>query len=399
MGASEDYLGHVPVETPEHIVARTSRIKTECDDLKTDLKDVLDQVDSMLIRPAQEARDNLHVFKKTIKKRDDKKLDFERYQSRVDSGVKKTKKSDRDNAALAKAEKDLEIATEAYKAADERLRQGLPPVLQAIWSLQPFLLSAQIQIQNSLLGHYYTSLHSYCSEEGFPNPAPSMDEIIRVWDDALRPTQKEAESINILAHGKTVRLGQQNGHSNSNGYRRPSATSSYSRGPSVSPARAIAAAPSQAQITDIPSRPKINSTPSSNSLLSPQTTNTSDYGGSPSPSHSAYATPMSYAPAGPTADYFSRDRQASQSNTSIASNAIATMAAGKKKPPPPPPRKPSDQFQYVTALYDFGGQGDGDLVFREGDKIRVIKKTGSTDDWWQGELRGVKGMFPANYCR
>jgi hypothetical protein len=54
---------------------------------------------------------------------------------------------------------------------------------------------------------------------------------------------------------------------------------------------------------------------------------------------------------------------------------------------------------YVTALYDFGGQGDGDLVFHEGDRIRVIKKTDSTDEWWEGELRGVKGSFPANYCR
>lgn len=72
---------------------------------------------------------------------------------------------------------------------------------------------------------------------------------------------------------------------------------------------------------------------------------------------------------------------------------------GKKKPPPPPPRIPSHHFQYVTALYDFDGQGDGDLVFKEGDKIKVLKKTDSTDDWWQGELKGVKGMFPANYVQ
>lgn len=51
----------------------------------------------------------------------------------------------------------------------------------------------------------------------------------------------------------------------------------------------------------------------------------------------------------------------------------------------------------MTALYDFGGQSEGDLAFREGDRIRVVKKTESTDDWWDGELRGVKGSFPANY--
>jgi hypothetical protein len=69
-------------------------------------------------------------------------------------------------------------------------------------------------------------------------------------------------------------------------------------------------------------------------------------------------------------------------------------AVSKKRPPPPPP---AARAAFVTAIYDFDGQGDGDLVFREGDRIRVVRKTQSTDDWWEGELRGVKGAFPANY--
>jgi hypothetical protein len=75
-------------------------------------------------------------------------------------------------------------------------------------------------------------------------------------------------------------------------------------------------------------------------------------------------------------------------------------AAGKKKPPPPPPKKiGSFQAEYVTAMYDFDGTNDGDLTFREGDRIKVVKKTASSQDWWEGELRGQKGSFPANYCK
>ena len=74
---------------------------------------------------------------------------------------------------------------------------------------------------------------------------------------------------------------------------------------------------------------------------------------------------------------------------------------GKKKPPPPPPKRlgSSNGAIFVVALYDFDGQGAGDLSFREGDRIKVTKKTESTDDWWDGELRGLKGSFPANYCK
>lgn len=100
-----------------------------------------------------------------------------------------------------------------------------------------------------------------------------------------------------------------------------------------------------------------------------------------------------HAPAGPRGDYFGRDRLPSGSS-------IASVAAGKKKPPPPPPKRiPSTQGFFVTALYDFTGEGEGDLSFKEGDRIKVVKKTGSTDDWWDGELKGSQGSFPANYCQ
>ena len=108
----------------------------------------------------------------------------------------------------------------------------------------------------------------------------------------------------------------------------------------------------------------------------------------------AGSTPTPFAGAGP--DYFTGNRRAS-----AASSVSAASIAGKKKPPPPVPAKrmPSIQVQYVTALYDFDGQNEGDLAFREGDRIRVMKKTESVDDWWDGEVEGRKGAFPANYVR
>jgi len=128
--------------------------------------------------------------------------------------------------------------------------------------------------------------------------------------------------------------------------------------------------------------------PSSNSIPvysppapepSPSPEPTASYG-----SHLTPTTPYSaHSPAGPSGDYFQRS------------------AVQKKKPPPPPPKRlgTGSTVLFAVALYSFDGQGDGDLSFREGDRIKVVKKTDSTDDWWQGELRGVKGSFPANYCK
>jgi amphiphysin len=72
----------------------------------------------------------------------------------------------------------------------------------------------------------------------------------------------------------------------------------------------------------------------------------------------------------------------------------------KKKAPPPPPPKPSltPKPEFVVAKYDFAGESQGDLAFRVGDRIKIVKKTESTEDWWEGELNGARGSFPRNYC-
>lgn len=413
VGAADSYHGHQPVDTPESTMARTVRLREEYEELKKDLMDEVNMVEEKIIKPAMDAKDSLSLMKKTIKKREDRKvlrprslnlqlkltasqLDFERYQGRVETGRKKTKRSDRENAALSKNELDLTRATDEYNFADENLRHCLPRLITTTFSLLPHLLASQIQIQNTLLAHYYTMLHNYCSEENFPNPSPPMDEVIRTWDDNFKLTQREAESIAILANGKAVRMPMRLEDSNGmlNGFnRRPSGQSQLARVPSTSPARALPP-PSPS----LEAKPKIAALPSPGAQLMLCPAPDTAVGGSPSPSDSH--TPLPFTPAAPRPDYFSRDRQSS--NTSAASsiaNLSATIAAKKKPPPPPPSRLPSHQASFVTALYDFAGQGEGDLSFREGDRIKVIKKTESTDDWWQGELRGVRGSFPANYCQ
>lgn len=48
----------------------------------------------------------------------------------------------------------------------------------------------------------------------------------------------------------------------------------------------------------------------------------------------------------------------------------------------------------MTAIYDFEAQAEGDLSFRSGDRIELVKKTESQEDWWTGRLNGQEGIFP-----
>ena len=283
--------------------------------------------------------------------------------------------------------------SQEYNVADDRLKSTLPPIITATYSLLPHLLAAQIVTQNALLSHYYTLLHSYCQEENFPSPPPPMGTVIQTWDTDFRPVQQEIETnIACVASGKGRRAPMKSEVSPlRNGYphRRQLSGQLLGLKPPVSPSIDASPAPPS---PDPNTRPGILSIPSQTSLSLSTPNYTPSTLTSPSPSE--FLTPASHAPAGPRADYFSRDRLASTSS-------ISSIASAKKKPPPPPPKRfPSaNQGVWVTALYDFNGQGDGDLVFREGDRIRVTKKTESTDDWWEGELRGVGGSFPANYCQ
>jgi len=65
-------------------------------------------------------------------------------------------------------------------------------------------------------------------------------------------------------------------------------------------------------------------------------------------------------------------------------------------PPPtintPPPKQ--NNGPKCKALYNYTAQENDELSLRKGDIITIIKEH---SDWWEGEVNGVVGVFPANY--
>ncbi|KAJ5737589.1 uncharacterized protein N7483_002714 [Penicillium malachiteum] len=433
-GSSETPTQRQNYETPRAILARTNRLRRDYDDLRTDMIQELGEVQARMIQPAQAAKDFLAPVKKTIKKRNDKKTDFERYQSKVDGLIHKQKRSDRDNANLAKAEAELASAKDYYRAADHDLCQRLPTLISLLFSLGPYILRAQIEIQNRLLAHYYTVLHAYCEDVGFPSPPPPMDQVIRDCELASQPAETEVEALSMLAHGKALRQYNE-AQEKQQGSKRPSmgrpsmsnlsiasrASGSTNRGRSPAPPPSMfnkpkpcgfeasrSVSPSSSIMTPTPSisvlsSSSVSTAPTGSDYFTPPVPSEpypiSSYKRSPSPMPMKPPKPsgIQFAPAGPKIDH----HQAFVSGNPAALDPLASLAGKKKRPPPPPPAKPAKPPRpvttFVTAMYDFGGHGPDDLSFREGDRIKLVRKTGSTDDWWEGELAGVQGFFPANY--
>ncbi|KAL2855212.1 hypothetical protein BJX68DRAFT_231745 [Aspergillus pseudodeflectus] len=51
----------------------------------------------------------------------------------------------------------------------------------------------------------------------------------------------------------------------------------------------------------------------------------------------------------------------------------------------------------AIALYTFDADQDGDLGFKKGDVITIVKRTEKKEDWWTGRIGDREGIFPANY--
>lgn len=431
---------HRPVPTPKRYMDKCHALQKIYAELAKDLQQEIDMVQNKLVNPAEQAKAHLKPLKKTLKHRENTKLDYERYLSRTEHAQKKQTRSMKEEAALAKHESDLAQALIDYQSADDQIKETFPPIAAAVKALLPAIMALQIRIQTTLVGQYYTILDQYTKQHGLPNSAPGNAEIISTHEQEFTGLRRELEEgIVTIAKGKAVTMPMSlpdkdtstiTGYGIRNKiYRKKSAQALNPARPAIAGAQQEDSSNSPLALKATPEHPSYGNdyeepaptkpprpgtTPSPYGMPSPAiptaskpripstssaSANPPPYSEKPSPSPmipsysnagtpnttSAYATPSSTSGG---ADYFS---------------TASAAAAKKKKPPPPVPAKrahSSQAAQYVTALYDFEGQAEGDLAFREGDRIRIVRRTESVDDWWEGEVGGgVRGSFPANYVR
>ncbi|KAK4052468.1 BAR adaptor protein Hob1 [Microbotryomycetes sp. JL201] len=305
----------------------------------------LDLVDARVITPLKEYSDLLKKIRKTVTKREHKLVDYDRFNNSYTKLKDKKEKSLSDEKNLFKLEQDLEMATQEYEFYNNALKSEIPHFLQLTTAFITPIFQTFYFIKVGIL---YTLLEKINGWGGQTYGDLSIDGIEAMHYERLGDTVDQLDALTITRRmGNTARLVQQHrqnsGSETSSLGRRPSAASSFASKPP-------------------PSR----------------TFSTSSYGAS-----SAAAVGGGEAP--PPAY-----------STGAAGSSVV---AGKRPPPPPPAKRPGATAQYVTALYDYTAQAAGDLSFAAGDKIELVKRTESTEDWWTGRLNGVEGVFPGNYVQ
>ena len=441
-----------PAETPARYMQKCQALQKDYSEQKSELAHDIGLITSKLLTPAQGAHHQTALLHKTLKHRENMKLDYERYLSRAEHARKKEVRSAKDEGMLSQHEANLAQAQIDYQTADDHIRQTFPSVSSAALQLLPPLLVIQVELQTTLLGQLYTVLDSYTRAFGLPNPAPSDTEIVRTWNSEFTALRLELESeIQLVARGKAVHLAMELPAEKQQTYTGLALRNKVTqiRDKKAPPPRPPSTMSSTARLSSQPTTLAITQGEPEEEAPPPRPPRPGGRGGggppipSPtlnlaskphvSPSTSRFTTsrpselrpPPPYTPHDPTptttpssashtpaftlsgstpsrSDYFPQQKPTTSVNIALTAAAAAAAAAKKKKPPPPvpPKRVPSqapDPRDYVTALFDFDAQNSGDLSFRAGDRIRVVKRTESVDDWWDGELEGREGAFPANY--
>ncbi|PHH75232.1 hypothetical protein CDD82_4532 [Ophiocordyceps australis] len=321
-------------------------------ELQETLAPELEMIENRIIHPANELLDVIKVIRKTVIKREHKRLDYDRHRTALKKLEDKKDRSAKDEKAMWKAEGEVEQATQDFEYYNDLLKDELP----RLFTLEQEFIQPLFQSFYYMQLNIFYTLHERMQrcDIGYFDLTREIEE---AFYDKRGDTQEQAEALAICRFKTTGRP-------------RP-----------VRPANrpALEGGKRPALLTAGPSSAASGSKASA-ALHSPQSpSGSSDYTHSHNP-------PPPYSP----------------SHKSTSQN-LAVVAAAKAKPPPPKP-KPSrlslaPPVATVTALYDYSAQAEGDLSFRTGDCIELIQRTESSNDWWTGKLHGKEGQFPGNYVR
>ncbi|KAF8213722.1 hypothetical protein K438DRAFT_1957075 [Mycena galopus ATCC 62051] len=353
-----DLIGKNPDST--QTIRSVTKYETAMEELRASIGPELDLIESRVVGPIKELQQIMKTIRKSITKRDHKLTDYDRFNNSLTKLRDKKEKSLSDEKNLFKLEQDFELATNEYDFLNNALKTDLPRFMMLSTQFIDPLFSSFFYMQLNIFYLILEKMNGFAEENKYDITTTSGSQIANDYESKRSDAWSTIEDLNITKRIISVsKMVQANRSANGGSSLGRSATtaSSNSASSSLAPSRT----PPPARVPSISNLKKIPP---------------------PVPGSSAPPPPPPYTPGG---------------------GASAAAAGTKRAPPPPPPLKPKPKIapkvQYVVALYDFAAQADGDLSFNTGDRIEVVERGASAEDWWTGRVNGQQGVFPGNYVQ
>lgn len=325
---------------PEGIRA-CEEYETIVKDLQETLAPELDMIETRVIRPANELLDVINVIRKSAVKREHKKLDYDRHRASLKKLQDKKDRGPKDEKNMWKAENDVETSTQEFNYFNDLLKDELPK----LFALERAFIQPLFQSFYYMQLNIFYTLHIRMQECDIGYFDLTLD-VEEAFEKKRGDVQEQAEGLSIV---KFKKVPQKRPPKYGGGKSSIIADKEQEAlGDSKTPAATTAGYNRQSDIVENPPPP--------------------------------YSPPSGSA--------------------SASSPGLAAIAAAKAKPPPPKPKPkrfaaaPTSNVETVTALYDYAAQAEGDLSFKAGDVIEIVKRTPNENEWWSGKVDGKSGEFP-----
>ncbi|OLL21738.1 Regulator of cytoskeleton and endocytosis RVS167 [Neolecta irregularis DAH-3] len=361
-------------DTPRDLYNRVDAFSILTSEMYTELSQSNENLCSSVLEPFKEVKRILQTVKKAIKKRAHKKLDRDRFSASTKKLRDKLNLSEKETKSLEKLEQDLYYAEELFQVHDQNLKTGLPILFNYLIGFIDPIQKCLYSIQLSLYETAANKFQTFVEKMGMDYTSDIIDSFSQKFSEVRIYMERDIETIRS---GKAASFPFGSGGSSGTRLSGHFRTSPFSKQPSL-----------ERKLTVQSSPPTMGS-------------------GSASPSlKSSYAEPLRSPrtktlppPIPKTKPTLPTMKPKVTLPLQPASLYIPENGSKTKRPPPPTPPKKSKSGTVVCAIakYSFDAETQGDLSFREGDRIRIIEMSDNTESWWKGELKGKIGSFPANF--
>lgn len=393
-------------QTPQSCLDFLAGFENLCLTVKDDIEPELARLENTVKARIKEVKECIDGVQKALKKREHKKVDFDRISNMVEKLARKHDLSEKEEQQLQKHEAELTTAMELFQKQDEKVKVYIPRVLNTISEfLNPFTANIYLT-ELTIVGNFRKKLLSFAQAQGLlssKNDPQDYGAIADDWESRFVKVQAHAEQgIAVIRTGKAV-LRPMNMPSKTTKQKAENAwlksidatgdlahrALERSKHISRSSTKVAFSSPSQGMFrseADILNSPAVSSPSLSSHQRIMSSESVRSFGGN-SPSLTS---------AQPGSDDFDFSGKSHSRIRAFSSSSARALSPGGSEYTIPP-KGPNDE--YVEAQYTFQGDQPGDVSFRAGDKIRVLDHGDELDkNWWFGEtIDGRFGLFPSNY--